>query len=173
MSTVATAPDALAPVRGFLLARARADAERVRAEAAADADALLARARRQAEAILAEAAERGAAEGAEAAAATRARTRRRVRGLVLGAQRQAYEALRQRSSTAAQALREDPGYPRLRRRLAVLARECLGADAITSDAPGGGVIAVAPGRRADYSLGSLADRAVEALGAEVEGLWTP
>jgi vacuolar-type H+-ATPase subunit E/Vma4 len=173
MSTAATAPDALAPVRSFLLARARADAERIRAEAAADADGVLAQARQQAEAVLAEAAQRGAAEGAEAAAATRARARRRVRGLQLAAQRQAYEALRQRSRAAAQALREDPCYPRLRRRLAVLARERVGADAVTSDAPGGGVIAVAPGRRADYSLGALAERAVEELGAEVEGLWAP
>lgn len=173
MSTAPVVTDPLAPVRDFLLARARDDAERRRGDAAAEADAVLAQARQQAAAILAEAAEQGAAKGAEVTAAAQAAAARRTRGLLLAAQRQAYEALRQRSRAAARALREDPGYPALRRRLARRAREWVGRGAIVTDTPDGGVIAEAPGRRVDCSLGTLAGRAVDALGAEVEGLWAP
>jgi hypothetical protein len=72
----------------------------VGAEAAAAVDAMLAQARQQAEEILAEARERGASEGAQVTAATLARARRRARGLLLAGQRQAYEALGQRSRDA-------------------------------------------------------------------------
>jgi vacuolar-type H+-ATPase subunit E/Vma4 len=167
------ANDPLARVRESLLARARADAERVRADAAAEADALLEQARQQAEAILAEARERGASEGAEISAAARARARRRARGLVLASQRQAYETLRERSRDAVRALRDDPSYRRLRQRLERIARELAGASAVIVEAPDGGVVAEGSGRRIDCSLGALADRAVDALGAEVEELWAP
>jgi vacuolar-type H+-ATPase subunit E/Vma4 len=164
---------ALVPVREFLLAQARAEAERTRSEAAAEAAAVLARARDQAAAILAEARARGESDGAAVAAAELARARRQARGLPLAARRQAYEALRQRARAAVRKLHEDPGYPRLRRRLARLAREQAGPHAVVSEPPEGGVVAEAPGRRVDCSLEELASRAVDALGAEVEGLWAP
>lgn len=167
------AKDPLAPVRECLLARARADAERVRAEAAAEANAVLEQARQQAEAILAEARERGTAEGAGITAAARSRASRRARGLLLAGQRQAYEALRQRSRDAVRALRDDPSHRRLRQRLERIARELAGAGAVIVEAPDGGVVAEGSGRRVDCSLGALADRAVDALGAEVEELWAP
>lgn len=56
-------------------------------------------------------------------------------------------------------------------RLRTLARDRAGADARIATAPGGGVIAVAPGRRVDCSVSALADHAVDLLGAEVERLW--
>jgi len=164
---------ALDPVRDLLLARARAEADRTRAEAAAEAGAVLAEARDQAAAILAEARKRGATDGAEVAAAERAAAVRRARGVLLAARRQAYEALRRQARAAVRELRQDPGYPRLRRRLARLALEQAGPHAVVREPPEGGAVAEAPGRRVDCSLDALADRAVDALGAEVEGLWAP
>ncbi|MFE3644161.1 hypothetical protein ACFXOM_24710, partial [Streptomyces sp. NPDC059169] len=49
----------------------------------------------------------------------------------------------------------------------------LGPDAVITDCAGGGVLAEAPGRRVDLSLATLADRALERNGAEVELLWAP
>lgn len=173
MSGALATPDALAQVRAFLLARARAEADRVRAEAAAEADAALAQAREQAAAILDAAREQGKRDGAQLTAAAQAQARRRARGLLLAAQRRAYQALRQRGRAAAAALHEQPDYPVLHERLARLARQLAGPDAVVAEAPGGGVLARAPGRRVDCSLDALADRAVDALGGEVEGLWAP
>jgi vacuolar-type H+-ATPase subunit E/Vma4 len=171
MREAPAAQAALAPVRRRLLARVGADAHHARAEAAAEAGVVLARAREQAAAILTQARARGETDGAAVAAAARARSRRDARGLLLAAQHQAYEALRQRARAAVRELGEDPGYPRLRQRLERLAREQAGPHATVSEPPERGVVAEAPGRRVDCSLDTLADRAVDALGAEVEGLW--
>ncbi|HZD01969.1 MAG TPA: hypothetical protein VFA46_17785 [Actinomycetes bacterium] len=173
MSGAPTSPadDALAPVRGFLLARARAEADRLRVEATTQADALLAEARQHAAGILDAAREQGERDGEQVAAAVQAQARRRARSLLLAAQRQAYQALRQRGRAAARALRKERDYPALRERLARTARQLVGPDAAVTEAPGGGVVAQAPGRRVDCALGTLADRAVDALGVEVEGLW--
>jgi vacuolar-type H+-ATPase subunit E/Vma4 len=165
--------DPLAPVRDSLLARARAEAQRVRAEAAAEAAAGLAQARRQASAILADAREQGERDGAAIAAAAAARARRRARGVVLAAQRRAYETLRQRCRSAASDLRHDPDYQRLRERLVRLAQERVGPGAVTREATDGGVVAEADRRRADCSLAALADRALDALGPQIEAVWTP
>jgi vacuolar-type H+-ATPase subunit E/Vma4 len=165
--------DALAPVRDALLARARAEARRLRGEAAAEADAELAKTRRQAAAILAEAREQGERDGAAIAAAAEARARRQARGSVLAAQRRAYETLRQRCRSAASDLRHDPDYPRLRERLVRLARERAGPGAVAHETPGGGAVAEADGRRVDCSLAALADRALDALGQQIEEVWTP
>lgn len=167
------AGDALEPVRAWLVASARAEAGQVRAAAAADGERLLARARAEAEAILTEAGRQGAADGAALAAAERARQRRRARGLVLKAERQAYEALQERSRAAARGLHKDPGYPALRQRLTRLALAAAGPGAVVAEQPDGGVVAEAPGVRVDCSLDRLAARAVEALGGEVARLWTP
>jgi vacuolar-type H+-ATPase subunit E/Vma4 len=168
------AGDALEPVRVWLVAAAHAEADQVRAAAGADGERLLARARAEAEAVLTEARRQGTADGAALAAAERARQRRRARGLVLEAERQAYEALRERSRAAVRALREDPGYPALRQRLTRLALDVAGPGAVVAaEHPDGGVVAQAPGVRVDCSLDRLAARAVDALGGEVVGLWTP
>jgi vacuolar-type H+-ATPase subunit E/Vma4 len=165
--------EALEPVRAWLLGAARADARRLRAEAAADADRLLARAKAEAAAILAEARAQGTAEGASLGTAEQARRRRHDRRLLLEAERQAYEELRARSRAAVRALRDDPGYPALGERLARLAQAAAGPGAVVSQHPDGGVVAEAPGVRVDCTLDGLAARAVDALGEEVTGLWTP
>jgi vacuolar-type H+-ATPase subunit E/Vma4 len=167
------AGDALEPVRAWLLAAAHAEAERLVAEAAADAEGLLAGARGEADAILADARAQGIAEGSALAAAEQARARRLARRLVLEAERRAYEELRERSRAAVRALRQDPGYPALRERLARLALAAAGPGARVSEHPDGGVVAEAPGVRVDCTLDGLAERAIVALGGEVAKLWAP
>jgi hypothetical protein len=161
---------ALAPVRDALLARARADAAAALADADTDAAAVLAEAREQAAALLREAREQGEREAAALRTREHARAGREARTVVLGAQRAALEELRRRGRAAARALGEDPALlDRLRARLLA----DLGPDAVVRDHPDGGLVAEAPGRRVDASLGALADRALDALGVEVQGLWTP
>ncbi|HEY6707666.1 MAG TPA: hypothetical protein VJB61_08730 [Actinomycetota bacterium] len=162
---------ALEPVRAWLLAAARAEAERRRAEAAADAERQVAGARAEADAILADARAQGTAEGSALAAAEETRGRRLARRLVLQAEREAYEELRARSRAAVRALRQDPGYPALRERLNRLALAAAGPGARVSEHPDGGVVAEAPGLRVDCTLDGLAERAIAALGGEVAELW--
>ena len=57
--------------------------------------------------------------------------------------------------------------------LRVIARAELGAAAVVREHPDGGVVAQAPGRRVDLRLATLAERAVDTLGPEVEPLWAP
>jgi hypothetical protein len=61
----------------------------------------------------------------------------------------------------------------LRQRLERVALELAGAGATVLESSNGGMVAEAPGRQVDCSLDGLADRAVAALGAEVEALWSP
>lgn len=164
--------DSLAPVREELLAHARADAERVLAESDADAAATLAAARSEANAILEAARAEGESDAAVVLSAKRARLRRQARALVLVAQREAYDNLRSQVIEALSAIRDDPGYARWRDRLTEQARRVLGPEAVVSEAPEGGVLAEANGRRVVYTLVGLADRVIEEMGAEVEGLWS-
>lgn len=165
--------DPLAPVRSGLLAQARADAERVLAEADADADATMAAARSEANAILEAARAEGESDAAVVLSAKRARDRRQARAIVLAAQREAYDTLRSRVVQAVSAIRDDPGYGPWRHRLAEQARRALGSDAAVSEAPEGGVLAEADGRRAAYTLAGLADHMIDAMGPDIEGLWSP
>lgn len=165
--------DPLAPVRETVLTRARADADRTLAEADADAAAILARAQSEADAILAEARDQGESDAAQVLAAERARVRRGARAVVLAAQREAYDELRSRVLQALPALRDDPAYGPWRDRLADHARTVLGADAVVSEPAEGGVVAEANGRRALYTLGGLAGRVIDAIGPDVERLWSP
>ena len=167
-----TVSDPLAPVREALLTRARADADRTLAEADADAAAILSRARGEAEAIHAEARAQGESDAAAVLVAERARVRRQARTVVLAAQRDAYDELRSRVVQALPDLRDDPAYGRWRDRLADHAHAVLGTDALVSEHPRGGVLGEAAGRRFRYTLGGLADRVIEAMGSDVEGLWS-
>jgi hypothetical protein len=164
--------DALSPVRAALVGEAVQQAEKIRAAASAEAEAVVAAARGQAEEILSQARVRGELDGRSAAASRRAMSRRAARGVVLAAQRDAYSELRRRVHEAVCALREDPVYPRLRDRLEGLARGLAGPSATVACHPAGGVVAEGPGTFVDCSLPRLADRAVDALGAEVTGLWS-
>lgn len=165
--------DSLTPVREQLLAHARADAERVLADSDADVAATLAAARSEANAILEAARAEGESDAAVLLSAKRARDRRQARALVLGAQREAYDNLRSQVMRALSAIRDDPGYARWRDRLTEQARHLLGPEAVVSEAPEGGVLAEANGRRVAYTLAGLADQVIEEMGADIEGLWSP
>lgn len=169
-STIATA---LEPVRDALLQQARTNAAAELARADADVAACIAAARTQAEHITADAHAQGEADAATLLAADRARARRHAHTIVLRAQQAAYAQLRRRSREAARELRADPGYGDLLGRLAELVRRQLGRDAVVREHPDGGVVGDAPGRHVEITLDHLADRAVDELGADLAGLWSP
>lgn len=171
-ATPAGGADPLEPVRAYLLEVARRDAAATIARAEAAAAAVLDRAGAEAKAIRAEARGRGRADGAALAATARARARRRGRELVLRAQRDCYQELRDRSRQAVLGLRAEPGYPRLLARLGDLAGTTAGPDATVTEHPSGGAVAESAHLRVDCSLPALADRALDGLGPEVVSLWT-
>jgi vacuolar-type H+-ATPase subunit E/Vma4 len=164
---------ALAPVRTALVAAAEADAAATLAAADAEAAATVAAAEARAAELVARARADGAADAESMLAADRARGRREGRRIVLAARSQAYDGLRHRARAAVVALRTDPAYEAIVEGLAGRARALLGADAVITRHPYGGVLGSAPGRRCDLSLPTLADRAFDSLGPEVERLWTP
>lgn len=163
--------DPLAPLRAALLARAREDAAAALREADETAAATLAEAREEAEAILAEARAKGAQEAAVVAAAERARASRAARELVLTARRRAYDELRARARSAVEQLSDDEA-ALLREAVRALIRAELGPRAGITEAAAG-VVGQIPGRRVTYRLADLADRLVDDLGTDVEGLWSP
>jgi vacuolar-type H+-ATPase subunit E/Vma4 len=165
--------EALAPLGTALLARARADGDAELAAADAEADAVLAAARAEADAVLAEAEAQGERDAAAVTVGEVTHARRQSRATVLGAQRAAFEELRGRSRDAVRRLREQPDYPVLLDRLRALVRSELGADAHIREDPVGGIVGESPARRLDCTLDALAERAVDQLGAEVDGLWRP
>lgn len=162
------AATSITPVRDALVRRARADAERLRAEAGADAARTEADARQEAEHILAEARARGEADAAAVRAAELVRARRTARTIVLGARRAGYQKLRRNVEAELARRYADPA---LRAALVARVRHVLGDGALVVDAPGGGVLGRHDGRRVDYSLAALTARAVEALDDTVEQLW--
>jgi len=163
---------ALAPVRSELLARALADAERELSAAEAQAKTTVARAEEDARRVLDEARRQGAADGATAAALAAAQARRQARSTVLAAQRDAYEALIEQASERVRSLAGTADWPRLRARMATLARTELGDEAVVAESPTG-VVAQAGSRRVELTLDGLAVRLVEQLAAEVGELWAP
>ncbi|MGZ4142683.1 MAG: V-type ATP synthase subunit E family protein [Actinomycetota bacterium] len=164
----------IAPLRDALLERARADAARTRAEARAGAAARLEHASAEsAEKIAAARAEGEGAADEEAARETSA-ARRRARELVLSAEREALDELRVRVRETILSARGRPEYEPLLERLAAMASSQLGPDAVIErDPPGaGGVRARLDGRRVDNPLVAIADRSLDALGIDVEALWS-
>lgn len=164
---------ALDPVRAELLRAAHADAEAVLARAEREAAALLDRAHAEARAMLDEARRQGEADGAAAARDLLVRARREARSRTLAARREAYGALRRETAERVGELRGTPDYPGLRERLERRARVLLGPGTEVTEAPGGGVVARAPGRRVDLSLTALAHHALDRMGGEVRSLWEP
>jgi V/A-type H+-transporting ATPase subunit E len=154
------------PARRSLLERAGADAERLLAEADERADEIVAQADADGEALVAQARADGEAAAALEGAQEQAQARRAARSAVLGARRALYDELRAGARQGVLAHRDDPA---LLDRLEALAREQLGDGAVIMR--DGGVRAVAGSRSVDYSLETLAERALDELGAEVERLW--
>jgi len=165
--------DALEPVRAALLARARAEAARLLAAADADAAAALDAAAEESRRIHHQARAEVQKYAQALAAEHEARVRRETRTVVLAAQRAAYDELRRRARDGARRLRDDPAYPSLLARLRKRAHAELGPDADIHEHPDGGLVAAVAGRRLTLTLTALADRAVDDLGATVEGLWQP
>jgi hypothetical protein len=156
---------ALAPVREALLARARADADRIRVEGSASAARVLSAAGELADRILTDARREGEAAAATALAAERARIRRQARATVLAARREAYEHLRAQARTAVGELAREAD---LVAGLGAAVRAALGDGAQIVEVDSGGVVGEAGGRRLDCSLTGFADRAVTELFDELE-----
>jgi vacuolar-type H+-ATPase subunit E/Vma4 len=165
--------DALHPVRAGLLRAAHSDAEALLARTGREAAALLDQARAEARAILDEARRQGESDGADAARDLLVRARREARSRALAARRESYDELRREAAERVRELRGTDGFASLRERLEHRARVLLGAGAEVSEHADGGVVARVPGRRVDLSLTTLADRALDRMGAEVRSLWEP
>ncbi|MEW1775491.1 hypothetical protein [Streptomyces sp. NPDC086777] len=165
-----TAPaDELDPVRAELLRAARAEAEAAVERARADAAQTLRAARADAERVLAQARELGAGDGRAEATRVRVRAAEDAWSRELAARAEVYADLGAAvRSVVRRALAEGAVPPD---RLARTARALLGADARVTALPGGGVTADVPGRHLDLRADTLADRAVESLGARIESLW--
>lgn len=170
MSLLATQDAALEPVRAAMLGRAEARADLIVGQARDVAAALVADAQRDADTAVATARADGAAEAGLVAAAELNRSRRVARSVALGAELAAQDELAGRITAAVLRLRDEPGYPELRDRLATRARRAAGPAAEVSEHPDGGVVARAQGIVVDLSLPRLADRAVAALGARIAEL---
>ncbi|MGZ6300194.1 MAG: hypothetical protein ACXWMN_06850 [Candidatus Limnocylindria bacterium] len=96
--------------------------------------------------------------------------RRRARGLILSAQREMYQELR---DAVARAARADPRYPVLLETLAHAGQRQLGPGAeVDLDRHGdGGVRVTRKGRRIDWSLAVLVGGSLDRLGPRVTELW--
>lgn len=165
---------ALEPVRRTLLDDARRAAGEIVAEAQRRAEQIVDDARSEADEALGEARRRAEASAAAQAEQTLARDRRAAYSNVLRTRDELRRELTDRVRSAAVDLRHDPRYPALLDQLEQLAREQLGGEIeIERDPqPGGGIVATAGGRRVDYRLAALADRAVNAIADEVVKLWS-
>ncbi|MGW2516386.1 hypothetical protein ACWC09_05015 [Streptomyces sp. NPDC001617] len=169
----AEAGTALDPVRAQLLRAARTEADAQLSAADDDAAAVLADAEARSAAILAEARRLGEADAAAARDAARARSRRAARARELAARRACWEELGRLVVRGVGDLRRADSYPVLRARLTAYVRDALGPDARITEAPGGGMVGEAAGRRLDCSLAAFARRALERTGTEAEELWAP
>ena len=89
---------------------------------------------------------------APVAAAELSRSRRAARSVALGADLAAHDEIAGRIRAAILGLRDEPGYPELRDRLASAARRAAGPRAEISEHPAGGVVARAGGVVVDCSL---------------------
>ena len=160
---------ALEPLRVALLIRAGKDADLMRGAAEDDGRQALAAAQETSRQSLANARAQGEAQAALLAAEERSRARRKARGVVLAAQRQAYEVLR---TQVGDAIRRRLADSRWQDRLNVVLLRQLGAEATIHEQEGGGVVAQsADGRRIDASIDVLVDLALSHL--QLEGLWAP
>ena len=167
----ATAQTALLPVRAALLAHAHADADRAVHAARTDADDAVDRARDQARADVDRARAEAEADAVTALAVDQGRARRRARSLVLAAQRAAYDDLVAAARAGVQRLVDDERWPEMRETLVRRVHDALGPDAqveLVAD----GVVGRAGERILDLRLDALTDAQIEALGPEIEGLWS-
>jgi hypothetical protein len=160
----------LESVREHHLAAARARAESTLGEARSRAHDLAT----SGAAAVAALVEHAQKEGAAAADIDTNRewiaARRRARGLILTAQREMYDELR---DAVARGARADPRYPALLERLARAGQRQFGPGAdVELDRDGeGGVRITRKGRRIDWSLAAIVGGGLDSLGPRITELW--
>ncbi|MEU7141647.1 hypothetical protein ABZ942_19490 [Nocardia sp. NPDC046473] len=164
---------ALAPLVTELLRRATADAGQVRADAQAAVGAALASAESTAKTIESGATAAGEAHATADLAAERAHARRTGRSEILAVQSDAYRQLRAEAIAAVQRIGTEAEYPLLHNRLRTVVSELLGPEAVITDDPSGGIVAVTGDRLVDLRLSTIATRAIERVEPELGELWTP
>ena len=164
---------ALEPVHRALLEDATTEADRIIAAADGEAARLTADAEAEAAAQIRRAEQRGATSAQVRADQTLAEARTDTHREILHVKDDIRRRLHRAAGAAALGLGDDARYPDLIDALEELARNQLGRTAQIERDPGGlgGIIAVDGSRRVDYTLPSLAERALESLADEVAPLW--
>ena len=172
-SAVDVLRETLDPVRRALLYDVTANAEQVIAEAAADAEAVVEQAQHEVATEIERAEHRGEMSARARADQELARARAEANRDILDAKESIRCQLVGTLHAAALGLRDDPRYPCLLDELERLARRQLGPDAVVDRDPEGlgGIVATVVGRRVDYTLPQLSDRALNTLADEVAQLW--
>jgi len=167
------AASALAPAIAAMMDAVRSDAATAVAAASADAATGVERARVDAAAILAGARADGAAAAHHATIAMVTTAKREGREAILGAQRRAYEALRQGVHAALAGTIESPQGIALLARLDVLARARLGPNAIVERLDDGriGVRATDGGRSLEVPIDRFIDHELAACHDRITALW--
>ncbi len=156
----------LAPVREALLQSACVDAEKELAKADRDVEDLSAEAAAEATQLLDRASAHAADDVVVLEAAERSRVLREARSVQLRARLATYEALVSAATAAVRdQLADDPSVTSA---LVTRARTELGADAVLSRLPDGGLVAEAGGRRLALPLQALVERVVADLIAAQE-----
>ena len=163
----------LEPLRLALRAETDAEVQRRLSEVEAECARTVAEAEARAQELAAEGRREGERAAAQEAVRRHAAATRRAREIRLRAQSLQVEELQRRSREAVLRLREDSRYPALLDGLARAAREQLGPDAeLELDPTGlGGVIGRSGRVSVDYTLPTLADRAIASFDDELERLW--
>jgi vacuolar-type H+-ATPase subunit E/Vma4 len=163
----------LAPLAAAIVARANDAANRLIADAEAAAQARTGEAQAQAERVLDDARRDGEAAAARAAAASLAEARRAAREFTLRAQSRAAAALRAAVQAELVRRRATPPVAGFLEALEADARRRLGSAAVVRRLEGDafGIVAEDGRRRLEITADTLVDRAMDAMGAQVEALW--
>lgn len=162
----------LEPVRRALLDDAADEVASIVAAAEADAQELMDEARTEVEHAVDRARRRAASSAAAAAEQQLTAARRRARAELFHARSEIWHEVVDRVRLAAGRLPDDPRYPALEAHLEQLARGQLGDDALIEHDPAGGFEASAGGRRVDYRMPTVADRALASVIDEAVALWS-
>lgn len=160
----------LEAVREHHLAAARGEAESILRGARAQAQEITASGAAAAAALLESARKEGEAAADVDTNREWVTARRRARGLILSAQREMFEELR---DSVARAVRADPRYPALLERLARDGQRQLGPGAEVELHRDGedGVRVTRKGRWIDWSVAAIVARGLDRLGPQVTELW--
>jgi vacuolar-type H+-ATPase subunit H len=163
----------LGAVRETLMAEAERDAGRMISAAREEAERQVARARQKADDEVDRARAAARAEADERLAMERAATRREARRVVLETRERIRQSLIEASILGVVGHRGSRDYQRFLERVERHVQVLLGEDAeITRDPPEGGVIGRCGQRRLDYTVPAVVERVIDALGADLEELWS-